>query len=391
MPALPFVAPLVPVVAGPDTFDHSEPSEVGRVTAELEHTTALAAVHAELVVARRGVLASDEFVAETELEQRLRAADRDRRLRLGLRATRDQHRQDRRGLTLHRRQARQELRLARHTGRWQAASARAEGRQRMWEGRALRRRRRFTDPSALLATTLREYRSVASVLLLVITAGIVWTSYGVAHALGGPLPAPLYYGVEGLFSVPLLVIVRMQMTAARHGRLGQLRLLAPATGHGVGRRLTPTAYVELFLLVLTISVNVWPTIRRPFVPELFLVRFFPPVLILIAVVLFGVAATLFSTILAEVYLGEPADGAVSRLSPEDRDAVGLAYRVRHALDADRFAAVDLDPDTGLPSISAVQRLFGVRKATCQRAHDVLALQHRLREQHAPGGDPVGEG
>lgn len=369
------------ISAGPSAAN----DELSVAQDRLGRAESLSSVHAQLVAVEREVLAPDEFVAEEVSARRLRAADRVAREQLALaqiHTTQQLTAQDREAQT---RLARGRLRLRRRTDRWQLRAEAQESRQRLWESRALLRRRRLTDTSAQLATTLRSYRFVMGVLTLVIVAGVVWTSYGVAVALDGATPAPLFYGVEGLFSLPLLVIVWMQMSASRYGRLDRLRLLTPPRRDGHGRRPTPVAYVEVFLLVLTISVNVWPTLVGPFVPERFLVRFFPPVLILLAVVLVGVAAAMFSELLREQYVGvDPHEH--TRLDASEQDAISLAYHTQHAVQQGQFAVTELDAVTGLPSVSAMQRRFNVRKATCQKAHDVLEIQHRQAMQYVPSGE-----
>jgi hypothetical protein len=362
----PVTASVLGITAGPD--EDADPA-VQATAGRLSTARSLATLRADLVAVERDLVTEDEVTAEATTAQQLRAALRTVRRRLGLRDARDQLRFGRQRLGLRRRQE-----------RWRQAGERAEARQRLWEARALRKRYRLTDSSAQLASVLREYRLVAAVLTAIVVIGIVWTSYGVAHALGGGRPALLFYGVEGLFSVPLLVIARMQMTAARHARQGRFRLLTPAQSGMRGRRRpTLVAYVDAFLLVLTVAVNVWPTLHSPFDTELFLVRLFPPLLIVIAVTLFGVAAELFGDILRDMFLGAEANES-SRLSPVMRDAVELAFRVQRALEDGQFTEPELDLDTGLPSISAIQRLVRVRKERCQVAHDILRQQHELAER-----------
>lgn len=357
------VTPTPFVSAGPD--GNGDPV-VAQTQQRLATSQTLLSLRSDLVAVERDLLTDDELIAEAQTQQQLRSAVRIVRRRLGLRDARDQLASGRR-----------QLRLRRWQERRRIGGEQADARQRLWEGKALRKRHRLTDPSAQLASVLREYRLVASVLTLVVLVGVVWTSYGVAHALDGVTPAPLFYGVEGLFSVPLLVIARMQMTAARHGRLGRFRLLTPVQqGRRGRRRPTVVAYVDAFLLVLTVAVNVWPTLHTPFDAELFLVRLFPPLLIVIAVTLFDVAAELFGDILREAFVGAEQDDA-SRLAPATRDAVELAFRAQQALDAGQFTESELVPDSGLPSISAMQRLFKLRKERCQLAHDVLRQQHDL--------------
>ncbi|CAL9677628.1 hypothetical protein SUDANB95_07954 (plasmid) [Actinosynnema sp. ALI-1.44] len=296
------------------------------------------------------VLEDEEFDNDVAVTQAIRAASRESRRRLGLE------------------QVKAEENLARAKQKADVAHQHADFRMdkedladRLWERKALRKRRKLTDPVAKLASALIRYRVITGVLGVMMLAGITWTSYGVAHALGGDDPAAILYIVEWLFSIPLLVIVAMQITASEYARLEEMRSWDVIT-------------LEVLVLGATIVVNTAPAFTAPvFSVELFVSRFAPPILIVIMVYLQSKAAALFGGILRDAQLEVDLQ---TRLSEDGTRAVSLAVDV-----LDAMAAGTLKPADGekLPSISKIMARFSIGKKIAQGTHDLLsAISKHLR-------------
>lgn len=288
----------------------------------------------------------DELDDEHEVNKQIRAAQRESRLKLGLEKVAAQE-------ELARTAQQSELQINASNAKLDKLDAD----EKVWARRALRKRRQLTDPDAKLAAALMRYRAVSIVLAVMTVGGISWTSYGVAHALasleGAATPSPILYVVEPLFSLPLLVIVFMQITAAEHERLQKLRRW-------------PIIGTEILLLTATLAVNVTPVLTADtFSVETFLTRFAPPMLIVISVSLQWVAADLFGEILRDAQV-EVDD---MRLSEDATRSANLAQDVLEAMAAGRLKPKDGDK---LPSITQIHLYFNVGKKIAQGTHDYLS-------------------
>lgn len=233
--------------------------------------------------------------------------------------------------------------------------------ERLWQQRALARRTRLQDSTARLATVYRTQLISTLVLFGVAISGIAWTSVGVHHTLVGPDGSWLAYVVEPLFCLPLLVIMGAHATAARWGRR------FPAAEQRV-----KVYGLEAVLLVLTILVNsasvlpglgVWQGATQ------LLAHLFPPVLILVAVVLQPLLSSFFADILANAHVDAPDPGG-RRLTAETVNVLSMVAAIRSAVAS---GAMPLWEDTGLPSVSEIARFYGCEKRKAQGAHDALKM------------------
>ncbi len=244
--------------------------------------------------------------------------------------------------------------------------ARIELSDRMWSRRASARRLRLLDPTSRLASLQRTHVASTAALIGVAVAGIGWTSIGVHDALVGPGGNPVVYVVEPIFSIPLLVIMGLSARAAQWGR----------TFPPPGREARIYA-LEVFLLTATIAMNtaaVLPGTGTWHNLATLLAHLLPPVLIVIAVTLQPLVAGFLAEILTDAssQLGEGGDGGSqrSRLDAQTRDTLELATRVHHAMTRGELTAWS---DTGLPSITAIQRYFQCEKRRAQRVWDALRI------------------
>ncbi len=251
--------------------------------------------------------------------------------------------------------------------------ARMELSDRMWSRRATARRLRLLDPTSRLASLQRTHVVSTAALTGVAVAGIGWTSIGVHDALVGPGGNPVAYVVEPIFSIPLLVIMGLSARAAQWGRV------FPPPGRQ-GRIYA----LEVFLLAATIAMNtaaVLPGTGAWRDLATLLAHLVPPVLIVIAVTLQPLVAGFLAEILTDAHhsatdscsdLGEGVDAGPdrARLDAQTRDTLELATRVHHAMTRGELTAWS---DTGLPSITSIQRHFQCEKRRAQRVWDALRI------------------
>lgn len=233
---------------------------------------------------------------------------------------------------------------------------------------AQRKRRQLTDGGANLAAAYRKYRLVVGVLMSGLLFGITWTSNNVAKALGGETPHLIHYVVEPIFSLPLVVLVFMQMVAAENGLLG---MLSPVRRTQRGWWIpTRVGLIEVFLLTNTVLIATWPVISADqFNLERLVLQGVAPVMVVLFTVLLGVAAEFFGRIIRDAWLA--GDDSDSNQRERAKRAGSLAKQVRLAM-ADEQNPMPVGED-GLPSISAIQKRFPSEKLTAQVAHDMLAL------------------
>jgi hypothetical protein len=257
---------------------------------------------------------------------------------------------------------------ARLAGRERRAAARLAAvavADRIWQARALARRTRLLDPTSRLAAIQRVHTVTASLLLALIGAGIVWTSVGVHDALVGPAGPALAYIVEPLFSLPLVVIMRVHAVAAAWGR----RFPTPEHRRQIYA-------LEAGLLGATVLLNVSPVapvLGRWVDTTTLLAHLAPPALILVAVVLAPMVAAFLSAILADAHLDAAGDHQADtgrRLDAETVDTLTLVAKVQTAIAAGELGVPDC---TGRPSTEAIRRFFGCEKRRAQRVADALDL------------------
>jgi hypothetical protein len=260
--------------------------------------------------------------------------------------------------------------------------ARMELSDRMWGRRAQARRMRLLDPTSRLASLQRTHVGATTALTGVAVAGIAWTSIGVHDALVGPGGSPAAYVVEPIFSVPLLVIMGLSARAAQWGKE------FPPPGRQ-GRIYA----LEAFLLAATIAMNtasVLPGAGTWHNLATLLAHLLPPVLIVIAVTLQPMVGGFLAEILttAEQHTADQsatntADTTVPvppRLDAATTDTLTLAARVQAA--TARGELVEWD-DTGLPSISAIQRYLRCEKRRAQLVWDALHILTSTDQPQTP--------
>ncbi|MCF7547289.1 hypothetical protein [Pseudonocardia sp. WMMC193] len=249
--------------------------------------------------------------------------------------------------------------------------ARLDLADRLWQRRALARRARLLDPVSKLASQQRTARQIGAALFLATIASLVWTSVGVHDALVGPDGSPLAYLVEGLFAVPLLVLMGLRARAALWGRS-----FPAATAR---RRI---AWLEGVLLFSSIAINTTPVL--PVVGEwrsvtTLLAHAGPPVLVLVLVWLQATTSAYFAQLLADAHV-DVLDNGGTRLSSDAFNVMTLVKKIQAARSAGEL------PDwesTGLPSVSAIARYFTCEKRRAQEAHDALELLNlHTRSEHA---------
>ncbi|WP_280489941.1 hypothetical protein [Nocardia carnea] len=132
--------------------------------------------------------------------------------------------------------------------RTEAKLAKAEHQDRQWFQRALSARRRASAPEAQLARVFRRNTITARTLYSVVVFGMLWASINVQGNLvpdrnpGNPL-FWLSFGIEAMFSVPLILIMIHAQTASELGE---------ETDRGV------IVLLELALLSGSIALNAGP-------------------------------------------------------------------------------------------------------------------------------------
>lgn len=242
--------------------------------------------------------------------------------------------------------------------------ARIEQADRLWSRRALARRNRLLNPASRLAGLHRAHVASSGALLGVAIAGIAWTSAGVHDAIVGPTGNPLAYVVEPIFSIPLLVI----MAISAHATQWNQTFPPPAQRGRVYA-------LEVFLLASTIAMNtvsVLPGLGTWHNATTLLAHLVPPMLIVVAVVLQPLIAGFLADILTTTAnaADSPARETPPRLTPETNLTLQLVGRVTTAISRGELTEW---ADTGLPSISAIQRYLRCEKRRAQLVWDALRL------------------
>ncbi|HEY1971123.1 MAG TPA: hypothetical protein VGH89_24420 [Pseudonocardia sp.] len=283
------------------------------------------------------------------------------------------------------------LRAATATEKLNGRAQRVEGRiaamelsDRLWSRRAATRRTRLLDPTSRLASLQRTHVASSTALISVAVAGITWTSSGVHDALVGPGGTMLAYLVEPIFSIPLLVLMGLSAQATQWNRT------FPPPAHRAR-----VYWLEAFLLMATIGMNtvsVLPGIGSWRNVATLLAHLVPPVLIVIAVTLQPmVAGFLAETLTAaeqstaehrttELSTALPAR-AEPRLGPDTITLLALIARVNTAMTSGELQQWD---NSGLPSISAIQRHLRCEKRRAQAVWDALRIL--TNTGHYPGGE-----
>ncbi|PZS32650.1 MAG: hypothetical protein DLM61_06520 [Pseudonocardiales bacterium] len=231
---------------------------------------------------------------------------------------------------------------------------------RLWSRRAHARRLRLLDPTSRLASLQRTHVASSSALVAVAVAGIGWTSIGVHDALVGSGGNPVAYVVEPIFSIPLLVIMGLSARAAQFGRTFPPR---PARARVYA--------LEVFLLAATIAMNtvsVLPDTGTWHNLATLLAHLVPPVLIVIAVALQPLVAGFLAEILTDASSG--GEGVAPRLDTDMVDTLTLVARVRTATTRGDLSCW---ADTGLPSITSIQRYLRIEKRRAQCVWDALRI------------------
>ncbi|MBB3665988.1 hypothetical protein FB384_004947 [Prauserella sediminis] len=334
-----------------ETSDNVEPEqdiEVRKLRAEAARKREINRLETENAELFANVVDPDERQAEHGVNRTIRARERKARLALGLA------------------EAERRERAAKQNAQMDAL----DDKEALDQRKALRRRRRLTNPNAALASAYRRWRTYSAVLALVAAAGIGFTSYAVAHGLGGENPNPLFYAVEPLFSVPLMIIVLLQSFAAQHGRL---HMVAPArTSEDGSRQITGIGWIEIGLLFGSTGLAAAGAtqIGGTNAPALFAASLIAPLLVLIAVSLQYVLAHVVGTTIAELRL----DGPVDEDTP--RKAATGALQLLPVIEAD-MAKGDLPlGEDGLPSTRTIMRRYSKGKLTAQCAVDILSDQRK---------------
>lgn len=334
-------------VPEPQSSD-SDATEIAEIRSQLELTRARAALQRD--PAWLDELSPDERAEERQAAETIRALRRARTLRSATATEK-----------LHGRAQRVERHIAR-----------LELSDRLWARRAATRRTRLLDPTSRLASLQRTHLASSVALIAVAVAGILWTSRGVHDALAGPDGTILAYLVEPIFSVPLLVIMGLSAQATQWNRT-----------------FPPPAYkarvywLEAFLLTATIAMNtvgVLPGLGAWTNVATLLAHLVPPVLIVIAVTLQPMVAGFLADILATTdtmhhHHGDdsptsPGARTEPRLAPDTITILTLVSRVHAAVAAGHLPLWD---NTGLPSISAIQRHLRCEKRRAQAVWDALQL------------------
>lgn len=274
-------------------------------------------------------------------------------------------------------QRRQLYTTARSAQAREMARVRAENRiatrevgDQIWHRKAVSRRQRLLDPTSRLASLQRVHAMASAGLIAVALAGIAWTSAGVKEALVGPNGTWLGYVVEPIFSFPLIIIMAVTAVAAQLGR-----------NFPTPERRRQVYAIEAGLLLASIALNTFPIL--PVVgtwqnATVLLAHLAPPVLILIAVLLQPLVTGFLAEILVEVG-ADVTDASTTRLTEETVTLARLAGRIRIAV---AYGKLDVQPTTGVPSITAIGKYLAREKAVAQQVHALL----REWDESGPKGD-----
>jgi hypothetical protein len=272
-----------------------------------------------------------------------------------------------------------EDRLSDRARRADSRLARMELSDQLWSRRALARHKRLLDPTARLASLHRTHVASSAVLIAIAIAGITWTAAGVHDTLVGPHGALLAYIVEPIFSLPLLVIMAVSARAAQWDRA-----FPPPDQRA------QVYTLETFLLIATIAMNTVSALPRVGSWQGFatlLAHLVPPVLIVIAVVLQPLIAAFLAGILTAGGAGiDATDSTPVRLTPDTALILRLVSQVRAA---ERRGELTAWAQTGLPSISAIQRYLRCEKRRAQVVWDALRILsgHRTGHRHPSSVSP----
>lgn len=234
-------------------------------------------------------------------------------------------------------------------------------------------RSRLIDRGRALARNWRLYRLILSLLVVCLVLVIAWNARQVATGLGGANPEVLDYAAEAPLSLPLLVILLLQVSAAQNGWLDKVKPFRRTSGR-IGRRPTATGWIETGLLTGSVAICTWPALsaHEPRFEEI-ATSALPPFSLVVASVLLYVTSDLFSEIFRE-------HRAVDAGAGNERRRLELAADL--ALDVERAQAGD-NPlpvaDDGLPSISQIGKRFKGDKVIHQLAHDLLTRFEQRKE------------
>lgn len=322
---------------------------VEQLEAEAEQLREVDRIERENVHLFTSVRDRDERDADHKVDRKIRARQRQARLTLGL-----SH-------------AEAEERIAKRT----AKLDQVDDQERIDERKALAKRRKITNPNAALAVAYKRWKQYSFTLALVAAAGIAFTSYAVAQGLGGAEPNPLFFIVEPLFSIPLMIIVLVQSFAAQHGRLNLVEPVKtvhlPREYNNTSKRLTAIGWIEIGSLLGSIGLAALGTYRAGDIGSpLFVARILAPIMVVVVVSLQYVLAKVFGAIISELQLGPGID------EENVRKAALAANALVKVIRAD-IARNDLSlEDDGLPSISLIMRRYKKSKVTAGVAHDMLA-------------------
>lgn len=246
-----------------------------------------------------------------------------------------------------------------------AEATEAEADDRRDQRKAESYRSRLVNPGRSLARSWRLYRQIMALLVVCVVLVIAWNAHRVATGLGGQNPEWAHYAAEAPLSLPLLVILLLQVAAAQNGRLRRVR---PVRKTQTGRYVpTATGLIEGALLAGSVAICTWPSLTAPHPRfEEIATSALPPFSLVVAAVLLFVTTDLFSEIFREHRATEHGEADNTRRRLEL--AMDLALEIDRAQGGDNPMPV---ADDGLPSISATVRRFKGEKATHQTAHDLL--------------------
>lgn len=234
-------------------------------------------------------------------------------------------------------------------------------------------RARLIDRGRALARNWRLYRLILLLLVVCLVLVIGWNARQVATGLGGENPELLDYAAEAPLSLPLLVILLLQVSAAQNGWLEKVAPFRRTHGW-IGRRPTATGWIEVGLLSGSVAICTWPAISAPEPRfEEIATSALPPFSLVVASVLLYVTSDLFSEIFTE---HRTVDGEATNDRRRLELAMDLALDVERAQSGNNPLPVE---DGGLPSISQISKRFKGDKALAQSAHDLLVRFEERKE------------